>query len=306
MTAISGLAQQLNLTASRDAASNMLVLSGERGTVVFNPHLRGVVIGDKVCFRGHRVIITQDQVSVPPGFVAECERQLRPAGPRPAPEARPPASVAWGRFHVVIDAGHGGRDPGAIGVSGRYEKAVNLATAQLVAAKLRARGVRVTMTRSDDRFIELNDRAATGNRARADAFVSIHADSSESRSAFGYAAYVVHTKNGYSDSDRAGKIARECGLDFYACKSTLARNRAGNMRLASAVRTHMRGATSSPDRGTRLGALRVLERSLCPAVLIELGFLSNPMEESRLFQPDYQDRLASAISDGIAAFLSGG
>ena len=242
---------------------------------------------------------------MPPGFIAECQRQLRPAAPRTAPEAKPSASVPWSRFHVIIDAGHGGRDPGAIGVSGRYEKVVNLATAQLVAAKLRAKGVRVTMTRADDRFIELNDRAAIGNGSRADVFVSIHADWSDNRSVLGYTAYVVHTKDGYSDSSRAAKIARECGLDFHACQSTLARNRAANMRLASVVRMRMHGATNSPDRGTHLGALRVLERSLCPAILIELGFLSNPREESRLFQPDYQERLASAISEGIVAFLGG-
>jgi len=254
-----------------------------------------------VLFRGHRVVIANGRVSVPAGFVPACRKLLKPAGPRERP-AKPPAK-RYGRFHVVIDPGHGGRDPGATGVSGGYEKTVNLLTSQLIAGKLRARGVRVTMTRTSDVFIPLNERAAIGNRAGADVFVSIHADANHDRSRRGFTLFVCHTKPSYSDSTRASKIFRECSLDIGSCRTLLKRNRGRSLRLASLIRVQMGRATNAPDHGTRLGALRVLERSACPVALVELGFMSNPSENLRLMKAEYQERLAAAVAGGIIRFL---
>jgi len=302
MVAASSLAKQLGLqVARRNGGSNMLVLTGGRGTVVFNPRLRGVLVCGKVLFRGHRVVIANGRVSVPAGFVPACRELLKPARPRERP-AKPPAK-RYRDFHVVIDPGHGGRDPGAVGVRGGYEKTVNLLTSQLIAGKLRAKGVRVTMTRTSDVFIPLNERAAIGNRAGADVFVSIHADANHDRSRRGFTLFVCHTKPSYSDSTRASKIFRECSLDLGSCRTLLERNRGRSLRLASLIRVQMGPATNAPDHGTRLGALRVLERSACPAALVELGFMSNPSENLRLMKAEYQQRLAAAVAGGIIRFL---
>ncbi len=317
MVDIAGLARQLGMEASRDPASQMVVLSGTRGTIVFNPKLSGVLIGGQVRFRGHHVLIANGQVSVPAGFVAECEKLLGVrVGMQPT---REPAPRTGRTFQVVLDPGHGGRDPGAIGVSGRYEKTVNLSVAHVVAAELRARGVSVTMTRSGDNFVEVDERAAIGNRLRADAFVSIHSDVSVSRSTTGYTVYVVHTN--YSDSARASMVADEYALDLgeynggraaseerrrEIVRSILAANRARSMRLASLIRVQLSSATYTTDRGTHLGELRVVKRAVCPAVLVELGFMSNAAEEQMLFQSDYQEALGSAIAKGIILFLKGG
>jgi N-acetylmuramoyl-L-alanine amidase len=302
MMPVTALADCLGLEVDDGYNHGMLVLCGERGTVVFNPRFRGVFIDDRPCFLGHRVVIDNGRVSVPPGFVEECGRRLEPARPEPA-EHGPTDPAPKPEYHVVIDPGHGGKDPGAIGANGNYEKTVNLVVSRLIAARLRRRGLRVTLTRDADVFVPLNRRAEIGNRLHADAFVSVHADAARSRSVRGFSLFICHTKPGYLDAQRAVKIAAECDLGRDACRHGLTASRSGSRRLASLIRSRMGRATDSPDRGTKLGALRVLERSLCPAVLVELGFMSNPAEERRLFTPSYQQTLAAAIGDGIVRFL---
>jgi len=309
MVEAQGLADRLGLEVSSDSSAGMLILSGSRGVVVFNPLMRAVLIDDEVCFRGHRVVIDGERVSVPEGFVASCEERLRPRPPKKDPKPKEteqdsPPPPAAPRFHVVLDPGHGGRDPGAISVHGAYEKTVNLTVSRLVAAKLRSAGIRVTMTRDRDVFVQLNDRAAVANRLRADAFVSIHADSCRRRLVRGFTLYVLRNGAGrYSDATRASVICGEYGSTQHEVRSLLTRNRARNTVLASAIRLQMQKATDSPDRGTHLGELRVLERAACPAVLIELGFLSHSLEAKRLFRPAYQEALAAAITQGIRTFL---
>jgi N-acetylmuramoyl-L-alanine amidase len=304
MVPLDKVAARLGLKPSSPAGSDVVVLSGKRGTVVFNPRVRGVLIGNGsdrgFYFRRHRVVVEGGRVSLPERFFEACDEHLAPHT-QPAPEPGPTEPER--RFHVIIDPGHGGRDPGAVGLSGAYEKTVNLVVSRLVAEALREAGMQVTMTRSKDVFVELNERAAIGNRLGADAFISIHADASSNRRAQGFTMYVCHTK--YSDTSRAGLICAECRMPAKRCRAVLAGNRGRSRKLASHIREHMREATDSPDRGTRLGALRVLRRSACPAVLVELGFMSNAEEEARLLRPEYRRALAAAVAGGAKAFLDG-
>lgn len=304
------LADRLGLEVSPDSSPGMVILSGARGVVVFRPPV--ILVNSLPCFRDHRTVIRGDRASIPRDFVATCEKYLRPRGPAeseshpeqdaPAKQADPPPP----RFHVCIDPGHGGRDPGAVCPLG-YEKTVNLAVARLVAARLRKRDIQVTMTRADDRFIPLNGRPAVANRLQADAFVSIHADAATNHNVRGFTVYVGAEDNArYSDAARALAICSECGLDQFQLRPILARNRPRSRRLAAAVRRHLARATDSPDRGTRAAEFRVLERCACPAVLIELGFLTNAGEARQLFRSSYQRDLADAIADGIAHFLRAG
>ena len=301
MVSVSDIAKRLGMKVARSHGSDMIVLSGDRGTVVFNPRMRGILVSGKVMFRGHRVVVRNDHVSVPKGFVDALGGPVKIVKPKRLPKG--PLVKIYDKFSVVIDAGHGGRDPGAVGVSSGYEKTVNLLTSHLVAAKLRARGVRVTMTRDSDKFISLNERAAIGNRTKADLFVSIHSDSNGSPLKRGFTMFICETKPSYSDSLRASKIFRERGLSVVDCRILLTQSRKRSRQLASLIRVQMSKATSSPDHGTRLGALRVLERSACPAVLVELGFMSSPAENLMLLKPAYQDRLASAVAAGIIRYF---
>ena len=173
---------------------------------------------------------------------------------------------------VVIDPGHGGKDPGATSYHGYYEKTVNLSIARKVASYLENRGVRVIMTRSSDTFIELNERADIANRAGADLFVSIHADAHANRSQNGYTIYVARS---------ASWTSKKIGI---------------------AVDQAM-GQTGLASKGMRNSDFRVLVRTACPAVLIECGYLTNPSEASLLYDSQFQDRIARAITDGIIAAL---
>jgi N-acetylmuramoyl-L-alanine amidase len=169
---------------------------------------------------------------------------------------------------VVIDAGHGGDDPGATSVNGFYEKTVNLSVARKVAARLRERGLRVVMTRDSDRSVELEERAQIANQNRADLFVSIHADSSLTRTNTGYSVYV----------------ARQASY--------------GSQKVARAIARQMQMV--SPDgNGVKQADYRVLVKTQMPAVLVEIGYISNRGEASMIATDSFQNRIADAICDGI-------
>jgi N-acetylmuramoyl-L-alanine amidase len=169
---------------------------------------------------------------------------------------------------VVIDPGHGGKDPGAISVKGFYEKTVNLSVARKVAARLRQCGLRVVMTRDSDSYVELERRAEIANQYRADLFVSIHADSSMTGTEKGYSVYV----------------ARQAS---YA-----------SQKVANAIAKNLHNV--SPDgNGIKQADYRVLVKTQMPAVLVEMGYISNHGEASLIATDSFQSRIAEAISDGI-------
>jgi len=173
---------------------------------------------------------------------------------------------------VFIDAGHGGRDPGAISVNGVQEKTINLAVALQVAELLRERNVKVILTRSDDTFYELDERCVMSNRSIAAMFVSIHADSSTNIQARGCTVYV----------SRSASV--------------------GSTRLAEAISNSM-ASSGIISRGVHRADYRVLVGTTAPASLVELGFLSNWAEAAALTDRNYQRRLAEAIASGIVAEL---
>lgn len=175
---------------------------------------------------------------------------------------------------VVIDPGHGGKDPGAISVKGFYEKTVNLSVARKVAARLRECGIRVVMTRNSDRFIELERRAEIANQHNADLFVSIHADSSLNRTHKGYSVYVARQASFASQ-----KVARAIARNLHRV---------------------------SPDgNGIRQADYRVLVKTQMPAVLVEMGYISNHGEATLIATDSFQNRVADAISAGICETIEG-
>ena len=176
---------------------------------------------------------------------------------------------------VVIDAGHGGKDPGTTAASrngGRTEASINLALALIVMENLRQRGVEVLPTRRDNTFIELDDRSAVANRSGADMFVAIHCDSAANTSVNGFKVYTSRSPSSASSS------------------------------LAHAVEKRM-AACGANSRGLGEAGYRVLVHTTCPAILIESGCLSNASEAASLSDPSYQAKLGRAIADGIADAL---
>lgn len=180
---------------------------------------------------------------------------------------------------IVVDAGHGGRDPGAIGHSGSLEKDVTLSIALQVAQLLGKAGANVVLTRDRDVELTLAERAETANLIGADAFVSIHAD------AVGFGRIASGTSTFYHTEDGNGPET-----------ST-------NRRYAETLQAELLKAVGLPDRGVHERAFHVVLNTKMPSALVEVGFIDNPREEQLLLDAAFQSRAAAGIADGISRFF---
>ncbi|MDI6907683.1 MAG: N-acetylmuramoyl-L-alanine amidase [Thermoanaerobacterales bacterium] len=182
---------------------------------------------------------------------------------------------------VVLDAGHGGSDPGAIGATGLKEKDVTLAIVLETARLLEQRGVNVVLTRDDDRFVDLYERAAIANAAAADLFVSVHC-------------------NSHTTSSPVGTETYYCAQPDNAAAAGQAEERA---RLAQLIHKHLLAELQRPDRGVKTAGFAVIRATDIPSVLAEAAFISNPEEESLLARDDFRRKAAGAVVDAILEFL---
>jgi N-acetylmuramoyl-L-alanine amidase len=217
---------------------------------------------------------------------------------------------------VVVDAGHGGHDPGATGPRHVREKDVTLAMARRLAKRLRTAGFEVVLTRDRDRYIALEERTAIANTARADLFVSIHANAHPRRNRTGVETYFLNVAD---DRYAARLAARENGLDLGGEREAMriltdldAKASAGASRklarlvqheVTSGVRTHVGEVR---DLGVKSALFYVLLGARMPAVLVETAFISNRDEERRLASPRYQDEVAASIARAISGFARSG
>jgi N-acetylmuramoyl-L-alanine amidase len=213
------------------------------------------------------------------------------------PLVRPSAYLgARGARTVVLDAGHGGKDPGAVSRSGIQEKDLALDIALRVRAHLRANGVRVVMTRETDHFWTLQDRPFLAARGGGDAFVSIHLNSVGTRSVQGIETFVTPVEHFPPTS-----VAR---LDGRHPAVPNNRFNHSNTVLGHQIQRALVGITRSEDRGLKRARFHVLKDSAMPAALVECGFLSNPQEEQKLATPSYRETVAQGIAQGILNFLA--
>ncbi len=211
---------------------------------------------------------------------------------------------------IVVDAGHGGKDPGAVGRSKTLEKNVTLQMAKKLATALRKElGCKVLLTRSDDRFLTLHSRTAYANKVGADLFISLHANASTNRNAYGLETYYLNLSK---NNQAAAVAARENGIsleevgNLEAILFDLMANAKINesSRLAAEIQQAMIKGLSPKfsrikDLGVRQGPFHVLLGATMPSVLVETAFLSNAREEKRLNSSNYQKRVAQAIVQGV-------
>ena len=176
-----------------------------------------------------------------------------------------------GYYKVFIDAGHGGTDPGALGY-GYRESDLNLQVAKKVESKLKSKGIDVKMSRSSDIFYSLSERAEMANDYGADAFVSIHQNSAEAKSANGIETYYNRKK----EEDRP---------------------------LSNDIQKQVISQTGANNRGVKNAEFTVLVKSKMISALVECGFITNESEVKKLSNPSYQDKLATGIADGIEEYL---
>ncbi|RMG10898.1 MAG: N-acetylmuramoyl-L-alanine amidase [Deltaproteobacteria bacterium] len=215
---------------------------------------------------------------------------------------------------VVIDAGHGGRQTGAVGVQGVVEKEVVLAVAHEAARLLTDAGWEVVLTRPDDRQVGLAERVRLANAAGADLFVSIHCNAYTgpgSRRVRGIETYFLSAdatdeaarRLARYENQNAGMAPRSADDPLSRILHDLAVSAAheGSARLAGALQEALVAAMGWPDRGVRQAPFAVLNGAAMPAVLVELGFLTHPSEGQQLAEAATQRRLAEALVAGLAA-----
>jgi N-acetylmuramoyl-L-alanine amidase len=241
----------------------------------------------------------------------------QPAQP-PPPDAPPLLEIApaGGVRTVVIDPGHGGAEPGSKGPSGSLEKDITLAVARRLKASLETRlGVRAILTRDSDETVGLEQRAAVANNNKADVFLSLHANASVRPVASGAEIFYLSLEE---YGDRAQRIAKGSSetlpvvgggvrdIEVIPWEMAQARYIPQSAALAEAVEASFRDRVPLSARALQQAPFRVLVGANMPAVLIEMGFLSNPEQEKQLSSSGYQDTLVQALVDAIVRFRDQG
>ena len=210
---------------------------------------------------------------------------------------------------IVIDAGHGGKDPGGGSNGNLIEKPIALSISKKIGAILTAKGYTVLLTRDSDRFIPLKERTAFATKHKADLFLSIHANASGDSRANGIETYYLDV----TSTDKNAEIiaARENANSGYSIqelesllKGLIVESKSkDSYRLAKHVQQELVAATGAADRGVKHARFVVLIGTSVPAILIETGFVTNPTESKKLTSDTYQQKIASAIVRGVEKFL---
>jgi N-acetylmuramoyl-L-alanine amidase len=279
--AVSQMARRLGLAVQRVSAHNATLVNQFNSVVLFaDPAGVAYVNGSQVGQKGGLATV-DDTLYVPQLLEQDIRLAMRTGSyfastPRPVPPVkRPSPSSSKPRLihgPVLIDAGHGGKDPGA-GHNGCREKDIVLDVALMMADMLRASGVDARLTRSTDTFVELNDRAAMARDVGAKLFVSLHCDAAANRRARGFTIYAPENRMGQTSG------------------------------LATAMEKSML-TTRQTSRGIRAAGYRVLLRTSCPAILLEMGYLTNRYDARLLAAKSHQRIIARAASDAITAYLT--
>lgn len=220
---------------------------------------------------------------------------------------------------VVLDPGHGGRDPGAVGPGGSLEKSRTLEIALMARDLLRIRlpEVRVVLTRSSDEYVSLGARTRLANRYRADLFVSIHCNASANREAWGHETFFLSRAR--TGDARAVELLEnqvvelddtpaspDDPLTFILADMAQSIFLNNSSALASMVQDRLaRTFPGRPNRGVKQAGFHVLRGAYMPSVLVEVAFISNPVEERDLLSLDFRFRAAQAIVDAIAEYSEG-
>ncbi len=244
-----------------------------------------------------------------PPEVAEIYLSPESSGPTAAADILSRNSGPTRLRMVAIDPGHGGGEVGAEGKGGLFEKDLVLSIARRLRELLQERlGLQVILTRDGDRDLALDERTALANNYKADLFISIHADASPIRDATGSSVYFLS----YSSADAEGAVTSARGpgsasgdsLDFILWDMAQASHLSQSSRLAEIFQDELQQATGTEkgNRGIKQNTFRVLKGATMPAVLVEVGFISNPKEEELLKTREHQESLAEALYRGVVRF----
>ena len=241
-----------------------------------------------------------------------------PASSKSVPMKRPNPAKRLQKWVVFIDAGHGGKDPGAIGKAGTQEKIITLAAAQELARQLReTKTIIPILTRNDDRYLRLRQRIRLARESQADLFISLHADSAHSSSAHGISVFTLSETA--SDKEAAILARKENDADLLGgpdlaledpdAAGALVRmfqreSMNQSARFAAAILKEIRGLPGGDKRGHRFAGFAVLKAPDMPSVLVEMGFLSNLKDEANLKSKSYRRDLSRRLTKAIISYLN--
>ena len=220
------------------------------------------------------------------------------------------------KYIVVIDPGHGGKDPGAIGINGTFEKKINLVFSKIIKSILSSSNIKVKLTRTDDRYLYLRERIKFAENVKADLFVSIHADASKNRRASGFSVFSLSDKA--SDNEAKELAKRENKSDFIGglkiqhsdplIKDNLIKifqrqTMNESSKIADIVIKNIK-KLSIKNRGHRNAGFVVLKSLTTPSILVELGFITNRSEEKLLNNKRYLTKISKIISLSILNYFN--
>ena len=262
---------------------------------------------------GHRLV-----VDIYPAQAAQASNSTQPAMVEPAKVSRQAVPQYARLITVAIDAGHGGEDPGAIGANGSHEKVITLALAKKLKQKIDAQeNMRAVLIRDGDYFVPLGQRVIKARGAKADLFLSIHADAFIKPQARGSSVFALSENGATSvaarwlakkenDADLVGGINVDVKDPFLKrtlidLSQTATIN--DSLRLGHAVLKEIGGVNTLHKSHVEQAEFAVLKAPDIPSILIETAFISNPEEEKRLNDPNYQDKLVDAIISGIKVYF---
>tara|TARA_B100000579_G_scaffold332062_1_gene282334 strand:- start:2446 stop:3600 length:1155 start_codon:yes stop_codon:yes gene_type:complete len=220
----------------------------------------------------------------------------------------------WEFKTIVIDAGHGGKDPGAVGYRGTKEKDIALDVAKRLEKKLsKNMNVKIIMTRDEDVFLRLSERTKIANESNGNLFISIHTNAAEDRRASGFETFLIGPNKNEAAVRVAARENAVLELEGISGKkltnedliqATIAQSAFASKseQFASMVQKEIKKRVQSRDRGVKQAGFYVLMGASMPNVLVELGFISNPSEEKKLRSPQYRDQLATAIYRAVEQY----
>ena len=215
---------------------------------------------------------------------------------------------------IIIDPGHGGKDPGAIGPAGEKEKDITLAVSKELAARLHEDGYEILLTRKDDTFIPLEKRTAFANKKKADLFISVHVNANDKVSLRGVETYFLNLTTDASAlkvAERENAIASKSMSDLQFIIKDLTLNARINesSRFASSIQKSIisslgKAGHSNKDHGVKQAPFYVLMGAQMPSILIETGFITNATESKLLQKKSYQNSIIKGIISGINLYVT--
>ena len=299
------LCDRYDVQLESDSVSQVVTLSGPdfKARALIGSDV--VIVGPEKVTLSNKVRRARRMIIVPPDFEDKILRKVKKV-----------SGVSLRKFKkIVVDAGHGGKDPGARGRSGVREKFVVLDIAKRLKRNLMKNGFQVIMTRDKDEFISLEKRTEIATRAKADLFVSVHANSNHVRALEGIEVYYMGTfltkdRNENQRVKNEDVLFRHLAVQrsssdlediitdmLYNFKQTESRPLAARLAREAAK------SAGAQNRGDRQARFFVLRNTLIPSILVETGYLSNSKEEKLLQSGSYRQKIADGIAEGIRAYV---